>query len=204
MLEIRQLDVSYGPVLAVRGIDLSVTSGEVVALIGPNGAGKTSTLRAISGLVPHGGTVTFDGHDCRSRNIEGLARLGLIHVPEGRHVFPSLDVHENLQLGTTAAAGRSDGFTIDDVYDLFTPLQDLRHRATGGRCRVANSRWSRSVVRSWPSHGCCCSTSRRWGCRPSWSPWSTARARAGVGPDSDAPGRTEHRASRSVTARGLR
>ena len=63
-----------------------------------------------------------------SRNIEGLARLGLIHVPEGRHVFPSLDVHENLQLGTTAAAGRSDGFTIDDVYDLFTPLQDLRHR----------------------------------------------------------------------------
>ena len=128
MLEIRQLDVSYGPVLAVRGIDLSVTSGEVVALIGPNGAGKTSTLRAISGLVPHGGTVTFDGHDCRSRNIEGLARLGLIHVPEGRHVFPSLDVHENLQLGTTAAAGRSDGFTIDDVYDLFTPLRDLRHR----------------------------------------------------------------------------
>jgi branched-chain amino acid transport system ATP-binding protein len=128
VLEISQLDVSYGPVLAVRGIDLTVASGEVVALIGPNGAGKTSTLRAISGLVPYGGSVTFDGHDCRANNIEGLARLGLIHVPEGRHVFPSLDVHENLQLGTTAAAGRSEGFTIDDVYDLFTPLQDLRHR----------------------------------------------------------------------------
>jgi len=128
MLEIRQLEVSYGPVLAVRGIDLSVTSGEVVALIGPNGAGKTSTLRAISGLVPHGGTIMFDGHDCRSRNIEGLARIGLIHVPEGRHVFPSLDVHENLQLGTTATAGRSEGFSIDDVYDLFPPLRDLRRR----------------------------------------------------------------------------
>lgn len=128
MLAIRDLEVHYGPVLAVRGITLSVVAGEVVALIGPNGAGKTSTLRAISGLVSHGGTVEFDGHDCRSRNIEGLARLGLIHVPEGRHVFPTLDVHENLQLGTTASAGRTDGLSIDDVYDLFPPLRDLRHR----------------------------------------------------------------------------
>jgi branched-chain amino acid transport system ATP-binding protein len=128
VLEIRQLEVSYGPVLAVRGMDLDVASGEVVTLIGPNGAGKTSTLRAISGLVPYGGTVTFDGQNCRARNVEGLARMGLIHVPEGRHVFPSLDVHENLQLGTTASAGRSDGFSIDDVYDLFAPLRPLRHR----------------------------------------------------------------------------
>jgi len=128
VLEIRQLEVSYGPVLAVRGMDLDVASGEVVTLIGPNGAGKTSTLRAISGLVPYGGTVTFDGQNCRARNVEGLARMGLIHVPEGRHVFPSLDVHENLQLGTTASAGRSDGFSIDDVYDLFAPLRALRHR----------------------------------------------------------------------------
>lgn len=128
MLAIRDLEVHYGPVLAVRGITLNVVAGEVVALIGPNGAGKTSTLRAISGLVSHGGTVEFDGHDCRSRNIEGLARLGLIHVPEGRHVFPTLDVHENLQLGTTASADRTDGLSIDDVYDLFPPLRDLRHR----------------------------------------------------------------------------
>lgn len=128
MLDVDGLEVAYGPVLAVRGVDLSVEGSEVVALVGPNGAGKTSTLRAISGLVSHGGRVTFDGHDCRSRNIEGLARLGLIHVPEGRHVFPTLDVHENLQLGTTAAAGRTGGITIDDVYDLFPPLQPLRHR----------------------------------------------------------------------------
>ena len=85
----------------MRGIDLDVEMGEVVALIGPNGAGKTSTLRAISGLVPHRGTVMFDGVDCRKLNLEDLARAGLIHVPEGRHVFPSLDVHENLQLGAT-------------------------------------------------------------------------------------------------------
>lgn len=128
MLEIRGLEVSYGPVLAVRGIDLSVGDGEVVAMIGPNGAGKTSTLRAISGMVPHGGTVTFDGADCRGQTIEGLARIGLIHVPEGRHVFPSLTVHENLQVGTTAASGRSAMFSIDDVYDIFEPLQPLRGR----------------------------------------------------------------------------
>ena len=128
MLEIRGLEVSYGPVKAVRGIDVDVKTGEVVAMIGPNGAGKTSTLRAISGLVAHGGTVTFDGTDCRKLNVETLARLGLIHVPEGRHVFPSLDVYENLQVGTTASAGRTEGFSIEDVFELFPPLQPLRKR----------------------------------------------------------------------------
>jgi len=128
VLEIRGLEVSYGPVKAVRGIDVDVKTGEVVAMIGPNGAGKTSTLRAISGLVAHGGTVTFDGTDCRKLNVEALARLGLIHVPEGRHVFPSLDVYENLQVGTTASAGRTEGFSIEDVFELFPPLQPLRKR----------------------------------------------------------------------------
>ncbi|GMU79824.1 MAG: ABC transporter ATP-binding protein [Acidimicrobiia bacterium] len=128
MLEIRDLEVSYGPVRAVRGINVTVDVGEVVALIGPNGAGKTSTLRAISGLVGFGGTVAFAGTDCRKMNVEGLARAGLIHVPEGRHVFPSLNVHENLQVGTTAGAGRTEGFSIDDVYDIFPPLQPLMKR----------------------------------------------------------------------------
>jgi len=128
VLEIRGLEVSYGPVKAVRGIDVDVQMGEVVAMIGPNGAGKTSTLRAISGLVSHGGTVTFDGQDCRGMNVESLARAGLIHVPEGRHVFPSLNVFENLQVGTTASAGRTEGFSIDDVFELFPPLQPLRKR----------------------------------------------------------------------------
>jgi branched-chain amino acid transport system ATP-binding protein len=128
MLELRGLEVSYGPVQAVRGIDLDVNAGEVVALIGPNGAGKTSTLRAVSGLVGYSGTVSFDGADARRFNIEGLARAGLIHVPEGRHVFPSLSVHENLQVGATAGAGRREGYSIADVYDLFPPLAELRGR----------------------------------------------------------------------------
>jgi branched-chain amino acid transport system ATP-binding protein len=127
-LEIRGLEVAYGPVQAVRGIDVDVNMGEVVALIGPNGAGKTSTLRAISGLVPYQGTVMFEGVDCRKSNIEQLARLGVIHVPEGRHVFPSLNVHENFQVGAIAGGRRSEGFSIDDVYDLFPPLQPLRKR----------------------------------------------------------------------------
>ena len=128
MLQIRGLEVSYGPVKAVRGIDVDVNASEVVALIGPNGAGKTSTLRAISGLVSYQGEVTFDGVDCRKSNIEQLARLGVIHVPEGRHVFPSLNVHENFQVGAIAAHRRTEGFSIDDVYDLFPPLQPLRKR----------------------------------------------------------------------------
>jgi branched-chain amino acid transport system ATP-binding protein len=128
MLEIRALEVSYGPVRAVRGIDIDVRMGEVVALIGPNGAGKTSTLRAISGLVSYKGTVVFDGTDCRKLNLESCARAGLIHVPEGRRVFPTLSVHENLQLGAIAGAARSEGFSLNDVYDLFPPLQSLRKR----------------------------------------------------------------------------
>jgi len=128
MLEIRELVVSYGPVQAVRQIDVDVNLGEVVALIGPNGAGKTSTLRSISGLVPYKGTIVFDGVDCKKANIEELARMGLIHVPEGRHIFPSLDVHENLQVGTTAGVKRTEGFSIDDVYDLFPPLVPLKKR----------------------------------------------------------------------------
>jgi branched-chain amino acid transport system ATP-binding protein len=128
VLEIRGLAVSYGPVKAVRGIDIDVKKGEVVALIGPNGAGKTSTLRAISGLVAYEGSIIFDGMDCRKMNVEALARAGVIHVPEGRRVFPSLNVHENLQVGAIAGVDRGEGFSIDDVYDLFPPLQPLRKR----------------------------------------------------------------------------
>jgi branched-chain amino acid transport system ATP-binding protein len=129
MLEVRDLEVGYGPVEAVRGIDLDVDSGEVVALIGPNGAGKTSTLRAISGLVTYSGSIHFDGVDCRRLGVEGAARRGLIHVPEGRRVMATLSVHENLLVGTVARRRRPEGFGVDDVYDLFPALRPLRKRA---------------------------------------------------------------------------
>jgi branched-chain amino acid transport system ATP-binding protein len=128
MLELRDVVVSYGPVEAVRGIELDVGGAEIVALVGPNGAGKTSTLRAISGFVPHGGTIRFDGTDVRKLSVQAAARRGLIHVPEGRHVWPTLTVQENLQVGTTARRGRAEGYTIDEVYDLFPTLSGLRRR----------------------------------------------------------------------------
>ena len=128
MLEVRDLEVNYGAVRAVRGIDLDVGSGEVVSLLGPNGAGKTSTLRAITALEAYKGSITFDGDEVSKLGTEACARRGLIHVPEGRHVFPTLSVHENLQVGTTAARGRTPDFGIDDVYDLFPALGVLRGR----------------------------------------------------------------------------
>jgi branched-chain amino acid transport system ATP-binding protein len=129
MLEVRGLQVTYGPVAAVRGIDLDVGAGEVVALIGPNGAGKTSTLRAISQLVPYRGTIRFDEVDCRRLGVERAARRGLVHVPEGRRVMPTLSVQENLLVGTAASRRRSEGFALADVYDLFPALVALRRRA---------------------------------------------------------------------------
>jgi branched-chain amino acid transport system ATP-binding protein len=128
MLQVRGLEVDYGAVRAVRGVDLDVAEREVVALLGPNGAGKTSTLRAITALESYKGSITFDGDEVSKLGTEACARRGLIHVPEGRHVFPTLSVHENLQVGTTAARGRAPDYGIDDVYDLFPALQALRER----------------------------------------------------------------------------
>lgn len=128
MLELRDLHVRYGTTHAVHGIDLQVDAGEAVALLGANGAGKTSTLRAISQLVPNEGTVQFDGKPLRGMAVEEIARLGLIHVPEGRHVFGDLTVQENLEIGTTARGGRSGGYTFDEVYALFPMLVPLRDR----------------------------------------------------------------------------
>ncbi len=127
MLEVNDLTVRYGAVEAVRGITFAVGAGEVVALLGPNGAGKTSTLRAITALERFGGSITFEGTAVNKLGPEGCAKRGLIHVPEGRHVFPTLTVHENLQVGMTAARGR-DGYSFSDVYDLFPALVPLRER----------------------------------------------------------------------------
>jgi branched-chain amino acid transport system ATP-binding protein len=128
MLEVTGLRVEYGTTVAVVGLDLSVGPGEAVALLGANGAGKTSTLAAISQLVRSQGRVVFDGTDITGMAPERVARLGLIHVPEGRHVFPTLTVEENLQIGLIAAKGRERGYDFDDVYALFPALVEMRKR----------------------------------------------------------------------------
>jgi len=128
LLSIEDLEVSYGAVEAVRGISLEVGQGDVVALLGPNGAGKSSTLRAVSRLERFRGTVRFDGADVKGRAPEQLARKGLIHVPEGRRVFPTLTVHENLQVAEAAKGARRSPYAISDIYELFPPLAPLRAR----------------------------------------------------------------------------
>lgn len=128
MLEVAGLGVSYGTTRAVDSFDFKVEAGEAVALLGANGAGKTSTLRAVSRLIPSDGLVTFDGTRVDRRAPEELPRLGLVHVPEGRHVFPNLTVEENILVGVTGRAKRREIFTKDSVYDLFPPLRALQKR----------------------------------------------------------------------------
>ena len=99
-LKVRGLRVAYGGIEAVHGLDFSVSPGELVTLIGANGAGKTSTLRAISGLVPWEGAISFDGQSLHGRAAHTLVGLGIAHVPEGRGIFGNLSVRENLALAT--------------------------------------------------------------------------------------------------------
>ncbi|GAA4232715.1 branched-chain amino acid transport system ATP-binding protein [Streptosporangium album] len=129
MLELEKLSVSYGPVRAVNELSLRVPSAGAVAILGPNGAGKTSTLRAISGLVPHGGAVLLNGRKLSGRSPREIARTGVIQVPEGRRVFGSLSVEENLHVGMVAGRGRERRFSISDVYDLLPALARMRGRA---------------------------------------------------------------------------
>ncbi|MFC4055262.1 ABC transporter ATP-binding protein [Actinomadura syzygii] len=128
MLEIERLSVRYGPVRAVEGLSLTVASDAAVAVLGPNGAGKTSTLRAVSGLVAHGGSVRLDGAELAQRSPRRIAKAGVVHVPEGRRVFGSLSVEENLRVATVAGRGRPARFSIGDVYDLLPALASMRGR----------------------------------------------------------------------------
>jgi branched-chain amino acid transport system ATP-binding protein len=132
LLEIRGLEVRYGGIRAVKGIDLEVADGELVCLIGANGAGKSSTLRALSGVFPSvSGAVRFRGRDFAGMPAFRRARAGLIMVPEGRGVFSQLSVEENLAMGAYA---RADGEIESDrtrVLELF-PLLAERRRQTAG------------------------------------------------------------------------
>ena len=128
LLEVKGLEVHYGGIRAVKGIDLEVAQGELVCLIGANGAGKTSTLKAICRLLPsNSATLTYDGNDISRARVHELPRRGLVMVPEGRGVFPQLTVHENLALGGYAR-GRADP---DVQYATFPRLKERRHQTAG-------------------------------------------------------------------------
>jgi branched-chain amino acid transport system ATP-binding protein len=132
LLEVHGLEVRYGGIRAVKGIDLAVEEGELVCLIGANGAGKSSTLRAISGLVPSlPGAVRYAGRDLAGARAFERARAGLVMVPEGRGVFPQLTVDENLAMGAYARADGGLAADRERVFGLFPRLRERRSQ-TGG------------------------------------------------------------------------
>ena len=133
MLRLEGVRAGYGPIDALRGLDLEVRAGELVCLLGANGAGKSSTLRTISGLLrPRAGRIVFDGTDIHGREPSDVLRAGIAHCPEGRHVFPYLTVRENLTMGAyvrrDAAAVAAD---LERVYAHFPILADRRRQAAG-------------------------------------------------------------------------
>ncbi len=132
MLEVRALESRYGRIPALKGIDLEVRAGELVALVGANGAGKTTLLRAVSGVQPvASGRIAFEGADITAAPPERRVRLGITQVPEGRQVFGPLTVEDNLRLGAYARGAAQARETLERVYAMFPALAERRHAAAG-------------------------------------------------------------------------
>jgi branched-chain amino acid transport system ATP-binding protein len=132
LLEVRDLGVQYGNVIAVAGVALAVYEGEMVALIGANGAGKSSVLRAVSGMVPRAGRVLFDGADLGGLTPDRILAAGLAHVPEGRGIFGNLTVRENLELATWRRRDRAEiRADYERVYGIFPRLAERRKQLGG-------------------------------------------------------------------------
>jgi branched-chain amino acid transport system ATP-binding protein len=133
LLEVRDLQVRYGAIQAVRDFSFSVEDGRIVALIGANGAGKSSTLHALSGLVrPSGGSIRFRGEEIIGRRADRIVRAGLVQVPEGRAILGPLSVQENLELGAWTRRGeRSIRSDLERVYGLFPSLAARRRQVAG-------------------------------------------------------------------------
>jgi branched-chain amino acid transport system ATP-binding protein len=132
-LSIRDLEVAYGGVTAVRGLSLDLHPGEIVGLIGPNGAGKSTTLHAVMGLIPaRAGDIRLGDASLRGRTPEAIARSGVALVPEGRRLFAELTVDENLRLGLAARSGMA-GVEEDlaEIYELFPVCEEFRDRHSG-------------------------------------------------------------------------
>ena len=131
MLVVDDIEVRYGAIRALKGISFEVRQGEVVALLGANGAGKTTTQRAVSGMLrPSQGSIIFEGERIDGIAAHELIGKGICHVPEGRHVFPRMTVHENLEMGAFRFR-RVDTDDLDYVLELFPRLKE-RYRQLGG------------------------------------------------------------------------
>ena len=133
LLRLEDLHAAYGPVAALRGLDLAVAPGELVCLIGANGAGKTSTLRAISGLLPPArGRIVFDGHEIQRAAPARILEAGIAHCPEGRRVFPYLTVDDNLRMGAYVRRDRrAIAEDVERVCAHFPILAERRRQLAG-------------------------------------------------------------------------
>jgi branched-chain amino acid transport system ATP-binding protein len=132
LLEVSGLKAGYGLVPVLRGIDLSVAPGEVIAVLGANGAGKSTLNKILSGLLrPWEGTVRFDGVDATGADASQMVAAGLIHVPEGRRIFPNLNVRENLELGSYRRGRRDRAGNLERVFSIFPRLRERVRQLAG-------------------------------------------------------------------------
>jgi branched-chain amino acid transport system ATP-binding protein len=130
MLKLESIYAYYGNIEALHGVSMEIGDKDIVALIGSNGAGKTTLLRSISGLIKRKGKIEYNGDDISKMSSQHVAQAGLLHVPEGRHVFPGLSVEENLDVGSVSWRGLKNANLSEDyekVYSLF-PILKERHK----------------------------------------------------------------------------
>lgn len=130
MLEIKDLHAYYGPIEALRGVDITVPDGKICCIIGTNGSGKTTLLKSISNVVKRNGTILFDGSNISNASAREVALKGIVHVPEGRRLFPGMTVYQNLEVGTIRWHGfwgnKKYDKDIEMVFDLFPRLAERR------------------------------------------------------------------------------
>ena len=146
LLKISGLSAGYGKIGVLNGIDLTVGAGEIVALLGPNGAGKSTLLKAISGLLPRTGTITFGGQDMSKAGPREAVNAGLVHVVEGHRVFTQLSVHDNVMLAGYGMRGSELETRVEEALKFFPEIAEKRNdRAvtlSGGSSRCW--RWRRA------------------------------------------------------------
>ncbi|MBX3574710.1 MAG: ABC transporter ATP-binding protein [Mesorhizobium sp.] len=133
VLSIRNLESYYGPIMAIRGVSLEVRQGQIVTVLGANGAGKTTLLKTISGVMnPEKGEIWYSGRNIAGEEPDRVVKAGIVHVPEGREVFPLLTVEENLRMGSFVRTDKA-GIKADEemVYGYFPILQERRRQAAG-------------------------------------------------------------------------
>ena len=132
LLQVRNLESFYGPVMAIRGVSLDVPEGKIVAVLGANGAGKTTLLRTVSGIMdPEKGEVLLSGEPIQRDDPDRIVRKGIVHVPEGREVFPLLSVQENLTMGAYTRADGGVGGDMETVFEYFPVLRERIRQPAG-------------------------------------------------------------------------